>query len=66
MVEFSDFVTVFEAPGDEERSLAVIEEITKLAPDKPIRRVIVSHPHFDHVGGLRMYLHVGAPIVTHC
>ena len=37
MVEFSDFVAVFEAPGNEERSLAVIEAIAKLAPGKPIR-----------------------------
>ena len=65
MVEFSDFVAVFEAPGDEERSLAVIDEITRLAPDKPIRWVIASHPHFDHIGGLRTYLHVGSTIVTH-
>ena len=65
MVEFSDFVAVFEAPGDEERSLAVIDEITRLAPDKPIRWVITSHPHFDHIGGLRTYLHVGSTIVTH-
>ncbi len=52
MVEFSNFVAVFEAPGSEERSLAVIEQIAKLAPGKPIRWVIVSHPHFDHIGGL--------------
>jgi glyoxylase-like metal-dependent hydrolase (beta-lactamase superfamily II) len=65
MIEFSDFVAVFEAPGDEERSLAVIDEITQLAPDKPIRWVIASHPHFDHIGGLRTYLHVGSTIVTH-
>ena len=65
MVEFEDFVAVFEAPGNEARSLAVIEEIVKLAPDKPIRWVIASHPHFDHIGGLRTYLHVGSTIVTH-
>ena len=65
MVEFSDFVAVFEAPGNEERSLAVIEEIGRLAPDKPIRWVIASHPHFDHIGGLRTYLHIGSTIVTH-
>ena len=51
MVEFNDFVAVFEAPGSEERSLAVIEQIAKLAPDKPIRWLISSHPHFDHIGG---------------
>jgi glyoxylase-like metal-dependent hydrolase (beta-lactamase superfamily II) len=65
MVEFSDFVAVFEAPGNETRSLAVIEEVAKLAPDKPIRWLISSHPHFDHIGGLRTYLHIGSTIVTH-
>jgi glyoxylase-like metal-dependent hydrolase (beta-lactamase superfamily II) len=65
MVEFRDFVAVFEAPTSEERSLAVIDAIAKLAPDKPIRWLIVSHPHFDHIGGLRTYLHIGATIVAH-
>ncbi|MBM64026.1 MAG: hypothetical protein CL484_13850 [Acidobacteria bacterium] len=65
MVEFEDFVAVFEAPGNEARSLAVIEEIGKVAPEKPIRWVIASHPHFDHIGGLRTYLHIGSTIVTH-
>ena len=65
MVEFDNFVAVFEAPGSEERSLAVIEQIAKLAPNKPIRWLITSHPHFDHIGGLRTYLHIGATIVTH-
>ena len=65
MVEFNDFVAVFEAPGNEERSLAVIEEIAKLAANKPIRWLISSHPHFDHIGGLRAYLHIGSTIVTH-
>lgn len=65
LVEFSSFVAVFEAPGDEDRSLAVIEAIAKLAPGKPIRWVVSSHPHFDHIGGLRAYLHIGATIVSH-
>ena len=65
MIEFDEFVAVFEAPGNEQRSLAVIEEIARLAPNKPIRWVITSHPHFDHIGGLRAYLHIGATIVTH-
>ena len=65
MVEFRDVVAVFEAPGNEERSLAVIDEIAKLAPNKPIRWLVSSHPHFDHIGGLRTYLHIGATIVAH-
>jgi glyoxylase-like metal-dependent hydrolase (beta-lactamase superfamily II) len=64
-VEFRDFVTVVEAPLDEERSLAVIEETVKLAPGKPIRFLVNTHDHFDHIGGLRTYLHIGATIITH-
>jgi glyoxylase-like metal-dependent hydrolase (beta-lactamase superfamily II) len=56
---------VFEAPVNEKRSLAVIEEVVKLAPNKPIRWLISSHPHFDSIGGLRTYLHIGSTIVTH-
>jgi glyoxylase-like metal-dependent hydrolase (beta-lactamase superfamily II) len=63
MVEFRDWVAVFEAPGNEERSLAVIEQIVKLAPNKPIRWLISSHPHFDHIGGIRTYNHIGATII---
>jgi glyoxylase-like metal-dependent hydrolase (beta-lactamase superfamily II) len=65
MVEFSNFVAVFEAPGNEERSLAVVEAVARLAPGKPIRWLVSSHPHFDHIGGLRTYLHIGATIVAH-
>jgi glyoxylase-like metal-dependent hydrolase (beta-lactamase superfamily II) len=65
MVEFRDFVAVFEAPLSEARSLAVIDTIAKLAPGKPIRWLIMSHPHFDHIGGIRTYNHIGATLVTH-
>jgi glyoxylase-like metal-dependent hydrolase (beta-lactamase superfamily II) len=64
-VEFNDRIAVFEAPLDEERSLAVIETIVKLIPGKPIRWVINSHQHFDHAGGLRAYMHIGSTIITH-
>ena len=64
-VEFNNFVAVFEAPLDEKRNLAAIEEIVKLIPNKPIRFVVNSHQHFDHAGGLRTYMHIGATIITH-
>ena len=41
-IDFEDFIAVFEAPLNEARSLAVIEEIVRLIPDKPIRWVINS------------------------
>jgi len=64
-VEFRDFVAVVEAPLDEDRSLAVIEETVRLVPGKPIRYVVNTHAHYDHLGGLRTYLHIGATIITH-
>jgi hypothetical protein len=64
-IEFRDFTTVVEAPLDEDRSLAVIEEVVRLAPGKPIRYLVNTHDHYDHIGGLRTYLHIGATIVTH-
>ena len=64
-VEFSDFVTVVEAPLDEARSLAVIAEVKKLVPNKRIKYVVNTHHHFDHSGGLRTYVHEGAIPVAH-
>src|SRR2546425_2627103 len=64
-VDFRDFVTLIEAPLNEERSLAVLAEVTRLIPNKPIRYVVNTHHHFDHSGGLRTFLAQGATIVTH-
>lgn len=65
LVEFKDFVTVVEAPQNEARSLAVIEEVNRLAPNKLIKYVVNTHHHFDHAGGLRTYLSQGTTVITH-
>jgi glyoxylase-like metal-dependent hydrolase (beta-lactamase superfamily II) len=65
LVEFADHVALIEAPQNEERSTAVIAEVKKLTPTKPIRYLVNTHHHFDHSGGLRTYVAEGATIVTH-
>jgi glyoxylase-like metal-dependent hydrolase (beta-lactamase superfamily II) len=65
VVEFADYLAVVEAPQNEERSLAVLAEARKLAPNKPVRYVLTTHHHFDHTGGLRTYVAEGATVVTH-
>lgn len=63
-VEFRDYVAVVEAPLNEARSLAVIDEVHRLVPSKQIRYVVNTHHHFDHSGGLRTYLSQGTTVVT--
>ncbi len=64
-IEFSDHATVIEAPLNEDRSLAVISEVNRLIPNKPIRFIVNTHHHWDHLGGIRSYVHEGATVVTH-
>jgi len=64
-VEFRDFVAVIEAPLNERRAIAVIDEVHRLVPSKPIRYLVNTHHHFDHSGGMRTFLAEGATVVTH-
>jgi glyoxylase-like metal-dependent hydrolase (beta-lactamase superfamily II) len=64
-VDFGDHIVVVEGQGSDARSLAVIEEIKKAIPNKPIRYVINTHAHYDHAGGLRTYVAQGVTVVTH-
>jgi glyoxylase-like metal-dependent hydrolase (beta-lactamase superfamily II) len=59
-----DHIVLIEAPLNEERSLAVISKLSEVAPGKPIKTVVNSHVHFDHSGGLRTFVDLGATIVT--
>jgi glyoxylase-like metal-dependent hydrolase (beta-lactamase superfamily II) len=64
VIEMKDYIIVVEAPLYQERSQAVIHEINKLWPDKPIRYIVQTHSHDDHIGGLRAYVANGAIVVT--
>ena len=63
-VEFKEYVVVIEAPQTDERATAVIESVKKTIPNKPVRYVVNSHNHFDHLGGVRAAMAEGATIVT--
>jgi glyoxylase-like metal-dependent hydrolase (beta-lactamase superfamily II) len=65
LIEMKDYLIVVEAPHGERRSLAVMAEVKKLAPNKPIKYLVNTHHHFDHSSGLRAYAAEGVTIVTH-
>ncbi len=65
LIEMKDYLIVVEGPHGELRSMAVMGEVKKLVPNKPIRYLINTHHHFDHAAGVRAYAAEGVTIVTH-
>ena len=63
-VEFKDFVAVIDGPLSNQRTNAVVAEIRKTFPNKPIKYVVNTHNHFDHLGGVRGYAAEGATVIT--
>ncbi len=62
--EFRDYIVVFEAPLNSRYSEACLELIRRTVPGKPIRYLVSTHFHFDHVAGVRTYVAEGVPILT--
>src|SRR5262245_3796364 len=63
-VVFNDYVLALEAGSDNQSSANVIAQIKETAPGKPIRYLVSTHFHFDHVGGVRSFIAEGATVVT--
>lgn len=64
-VAFNDYSIVIDGMQNEARTRAVIAQTRQAIPGKPIRYVVVTHSHFDHVTGLRDFVAEGATILTH-
>lgn len=64
IVEFRDFLTVVECPGDYDMAHSTITALRDAFPGKPVRYVVPSHTHGDHGGGARAYFHAGATLLT--
>ena len=63
-IEMKDHVVLVEAPLYDGRAAAVMAEVKKLIPGKPIRYAVSSHSHFDHAGGLRAAVAEGAAVIA--
>jgi glyoxylase-like metal-dependent hydrolase (beta-lactamase superfamily II) len=63
-IEMRDHVILVESPLYDGRAAAVIAEVKRLVPGKPIRYVVNSHHHFDHSGGVRAAVSEGATLIT--
>jgi glyoxylase-like metal-dependent hydrolase (beta-lactamase superfamily II) len=64
-IAMRDHIILVDTPNGEARALAVIAKAKALLPGKPVRYVVVTHHHWDHMGGIRAAIDAGATIVTH-
>jgi len=63
-VEFRDHVVVLESGQSEARGLAILAEVKRLIPNKPIKYLVNTHPHYDHAGGVAPFVAQGITIIT--
>ena len=64
VVEYPTYITVIESPLNDERAMAVMAEARKLVPNKPIKYLVNTHNHFDHLGGVRYFVAEGVTVIT--
>lgn len=59
-----DFIVAYEAGINYQTAQTAINEMQRIAPNKPIRYAIMSHFHNDHAGGVGAYVDAGATILA--
>jgi len=64
VVEMSDHLVVFDAPVSDAQSNWTIAAAQARYPGKPVRYLVLTHHHMDHIGGLRAYAAHGASLVV--
>ena len=64
VVEFPRWLVVVEAPQTEIQSNVLGQLLRKQFPGKPVQYVAMSHPHHDHIGGVRALVALGATILV--
>ncbi|HYC02261.1 MAG TPA: MBL fold metallo-hydrolase [Azospirillaceae bacterium] len=64
IVEFADHLLVAEASVGSAATEKVLAKAAEIAPGKPVRFLVQSHHHGDHIGGIRPYVAEGARIIA--
>jgi glyoxylase-like metal-dependent hydrolase (beta-lactamase superfamily II) len=65
LVGFDDHGVLIEAPQNDTRTLAVIAKARELLGTRPLTKLVMTHHHYDHSGGLRAAVAEGLQVITH-
>ena len=63
-IDMGPYLVAMEAPNDDGQAIAHLALAHQHYPGKPIRYLVLSHHHVDHVGGMRQFAAEGATIVV--
>jgi|GEM_PF-1098544 len=61
--DMGNYIVVTEAPVSRETVKKIIEQISLLFPNKPIRYVHLSHFHKDHIAGIAEFIANGTSVI---
>jgi glyoxylase-like metal-dependent hydrolase (beta-lactamase superfamily II) len=63
-IDMGPYLAAMEAPNDDGQAIVNIGLAHRKYPGKPIKYLVLSHHHVDHVGGMRQFAAEGATIVV--
>ncbi len=63
-IDMGPYLVAMEAPNDDGQAIEHLKLAHQHYPGKPIRYLVLSHHHVDHVGGMRQFAAEGATIVV--
>ncbi len=63
-IDQGSHIVLLEAPQNPAYAEIQLRLLKQVAPDKPVRYVLLTHHHSDHVGGLKPYVEAGATLVV--
>ena len=55
VVEMPDYIVAVDAPLYARYTAAALEQVRSAFPGKPLRYVVATHFHYDHIGGIREF-----------
>jgi glyoxylase-like metal-dependent hydrolase (beta-lactamase superfamily II) len=63
-IDMGPYLIAMEAPNDDGQAIPSIALAKQRYPGKPIKYLVLSHHHVDHIGGMRTFAAEGATIVV--